>query len=68
MTTILDGIRDLWCGWTHGGGIIMRDPSGRINWQCWKCGRWSVPISAEEEQATIDADIAERTSTQEQQA
>lgn len=60
----MDGVRrlwagfvDLWCGWTHGGGHIERDPTGRVNWQCNKCGRWATPVSMEDEKALVDSDI-----------
>lgn len=43
------GLVDLWCGWTHGGGQILRDPSGCVNWQCNKCGRWAQPVSKRDE-------------------
>lgn len=43
-------IVNLWCGWTHGGGHVKRDAQGRINWQCAKCGRWSIPVSLEDEE------------------
>ena len=46
---ILDGIASEWCSFTHGGGKIMRDPSGRVNWQCCKCGRWAEPVSEGDE-------------------
>lgn len=39
--TIKAKLKSWWCGLTHGGGVITRDPVGRINWQCRKCGRWS---------------------------
>lgn len=39
-----DWLKALWCELTHSGGWIMRDPSGRVNWQCKKCGRWADPF------------------------
>ena len=39
--TIKATLKRWWCNWTHGGGAITRDPEGRINWKCSKCGRWS---------------------------
>ncbi len=44
----------LWCDLTHGGGTVTRDPAGRINWQCARCGRWSDPVPLDVEDATID--------------
>jgi hypothetical protein len=57
LRLIWEGLVDLWCEWTHGGGHIERDPLGRVNWQCNKCGRWADPVSAEDEAAVIDAAI-----------
>ena len=54
-------LTDIWCELTHGGGRILRDPSGRINWQCEKCGRWSDPVPAEDEHAVTRSAMAERT-------
>jgi hypothetical protein len=45
---LLDGIASEWCRAVHGGGYILRDPSGRVNWQCKKCGRWARPVSEKE--------------------
>lgn len=50
------GIVDLWCEWTHGGGHIERDPSGRVNWQCNRCGRWAQPVPIEDENARTTLD------------
>lgn len=48
----------LWCNLTHGGGYIVRDPSGRINWQCAACGRYSDdPVPLKDERAAIDREI-----------
>jgi hypothetical protein len=49
------GLQDLWCGYTHGGGHVLRDSSGRINWQCAKCGRWDTPVSPEDEASFVRA-------------
>lgn len=49
-----------WCQYTHGGGYIMRDPSGRVNWQCAKCARWAVPVSESDEYALIVSDVREK--------
>jgi len=57
MTDLVERLRVFWCSWTHGGGQILRDPSDRINWQCLKCGRWSTPVSHEDERAVVDAAI-----------
>ena len=54
MRAIIEGLRDLWCDYTHGGGHIERDPLGRVNWQCDKCGRWSTPVPPEDERKTTD--------------
>lgn len=53
----------LWCDFTHGGGWVMRDPLGRINWQCCKCGRWSTPVPPENERKATDYAIQERRRT-----
>lgn len=53
--TIKATLKRWWCGLTHGGGVITRDPVGRINWQCSKCGRWSDPIPWE--LVLLDAEI-----------
>ena len=48
----------LMCDWTHGGGRILRDDQGRINWRCDKCGRWSdSPVPLDDERRQTDADI-----------
>ena len=49
LRLILDGLLLEWCSYTHGGGQIERDSSGRINWQCCKCGRWANPVSENDE-------------------
>lgn len=61
MRAFFAGVVALWCEWTHGGGWIMRDPSGRVNWQCQKCGRWAEPVPDHEEYAMTaqDMEIAE---------
>ena len=47
-----------WCDTFHGGGSIVRDNLGRLNWQCKKCGRYSdFPVSLEDEKMVIDRDI-----------
>ena len=43
------GLKSVWCSYFHGGGYILRDQSGRVNWQCTKCGRWANPVSDSEE-------------------
>ena len=58
--SIIEGFRDLWCGWTHGGGQILRDPLDRINWQCCRCGRWSTPVPAEDERKMVAAVIGNK--------
>ena len=37
-------LRLIWCDLVHRGGDIKHDPSGKINWQCRKCGRWCDPV------------------------
>lgn len=54
-----DWIKKTWCNIFHRGGHVKRDSSGRINWQCVDCGRWSTPVSKEEEQKVVDRDIEE---------
>ncbi len=46
-----------WCDWWHGDGTITRDALGRINWQCHRCGRWSVPVPLKDEEAMTTRDI-----------
>lgn len=58
---VLQWLTVQWCSWTHGGGHITRDPLNRINWQCLRCGRWSDPISHEDETATINSALTGRT-------
>lgn len=58
LRLILDGIASEWCNLTHGGGHIERDPSGRVNWQCNKCGRWAQPVPEQEELSVVDMEIA----------
>lgn len=33
-----------WCDLFHGGGQVTRDCYDRINWRCFKCGRWAMPV------------------------
>ena len=48
-------LKALWCDLTHGGGHIVRDEQGLINWRCSKCGRWSGdPVSVEDEDHLFD--------------
>ena len=51
-------MKEFWCNMAHGGGDVKRDPQGRINWQCGKCGRWSDPVASDDEKELIDRDIA----------
>lgn len=51
--------KEWWCGWTHGGGDIKRDPYMRINWQCRKCGRWAEPVDLQTERLIVERDIRE---------
>ena len=50
---ILEDLASEWCNWTHGGGHIERDPTGRVNWQCNKCGRWAEPVSEKDERHAL---------------
>lgn len=53
-------LKQLLCDWTHGGGDIQRDPLGRINWRCRKCGRWSPnPVPLQTEREVCDRDLQE---------
>lgn len=53
-------LEKFWCDLTHGGGFIGRDPSGRINWQCVGCGRWSDhPVSPDEEGRAVRISFGE---------
>jgi hypothetical protein len=40
----MEQLKTFWCSWFHGGGTVERDPLGRVNWQCSKCGRWCDPV------------------------
>lgn len=51
------------CDWFHGGGHVKRDASGRINWQCDRCGRWADPVSEDDERVVVRRAIAERPRT-----
>jgi hypothetical protein len=46
-----------WCSWFHGGGRIKRDCYDRINWQCDKCGRWSMPVDRQTERLITESAI-----------
>jgi hypothetical protein len=59
MRWLLQKLVDAWCDWTHGGGAIRRDPTGCINWQCRKCGRWALPTALEYERSMTDRHIRE---------
>jgi hypothetical protein len=59
MRWLLQKLVDAWCDWTHGGGAIRRDPTGCINWQCHKCGRWALPTALEYERSMTDRHIRE---------
>ncbi len=50
---LAEKIRVLLCDWTHGGGRIVRDDLGRINWRCNKCGRWADPVPLDEEKKVL---------------
>lgn len=60
MRALFAGLAALWCEWTHGGGAIMRDPSGRVNWQCQKCGRWAEPVSESDEANLLKRHMEQR--------
>lgn len=54
------------CNWLHGGGYILRDARGRINWRCRKCGRWSdQPVTKVEERHSVDRALIEMTQSEE---
>lgn len=56
--------KNMWCNWTHGGGRLLRDAQGRINWCCGKCGRWSDnPVPHKQERLQTDAAIRARGET-----
>jgi hypothetical protein len=57
VKALFSGLAALWCEWTHGGGWIMRDPAGHVNWQCQKCGRWAEPVSERDEELALLADM-----------
>ncbi len=57
---MLKQLREMWCELAHAGGRVQRDPSGRINWQCSTCGRWSAPVSLEDERRAVDRDLNTR--------
>jgi hypothetical protein len=61
----MSALSELWCNWTHGGGIVLRDPSGRINWQCCKCARWATPVAQGEESAVTRSAAATMAQTKE---
>ena len=49
-----------WCDLFHGGGQVTRDPYGRINWCCSKCGRWSLPVDKLTEKLITESAIRAR--------
>lgn len=49
-----------WCSLFHGGGDIKRDSIGNINWQCRKCGRWSIPVPKHIEALLLDTLLEKR--------
>jgi hypothetical protein len=51
----MNWLKQVWCSWTHGGGVIKRDHLDRINWQCSKCGRWADAVSLEDECKVVEA-------------
>lgn len=53
-----DWLKEKWCSLFHGGGAILRDCYGRINWQCVSCGRWSTPVDKKTEKLMTEAAIA----------
>ena len=55
-------LQKLVCNLFGHGGHVKRDPLGRINWQCAKCGRWSDPVDPEVERRVVDRELeADRT-------
>lgn len=62
---VFSWLRQKWCDVVHGGGRVLRDPQGRINWRCDTCGRWSdSPVPLAVERRLIDADIRAASTTQ----
>lgn len=57
MTAFKSYLKRMWCDLTHGGGTILRDPLGRLNWRCCKCARWANPVPREAEMLVINAHI-----------
>jgi hypothetical protein len=57
---MMNKFKTFWCSWFHGGGDIKRDAQDRINWQCRKCGRWSVPVDQKEEARAVEQALKER--------
>jgi hypothetical protein len=54
-----------WCRIAHRGGMVTRDPEGRINWQCSTCGRWSdLPVPLHEERRVVDRELAKPLAAQ----
>ena len=57
---MLNWWRKIKCTIAHDGGTIGRDASGRINWRCTTCGRWSDhPVSLKTEALSTDQAIVE---------
>ena len=54
-------MKEFLCSWFHGGGSVKRDESGRINWQCKKCGRWAEPVPLDVEHRQTTKQIAQAT-------
>ena len=57
----MNAIKRIWCSWMHGGGTVKRDPLGRINWQCAKCGRWCDPVIKRSEKHMNEVDATPHT-------
>ena len=60
-------LSNLWCSLTHGGGVVKRDDTDRVNWQCSICGRWDdgIPFWAD---ATLLEEDAKNSGADEIQA
>ena len=58
--TLFERIKYEWCRMFHVSGYIIQDPTGQLNWQCAKCGRWANPIPSGDEYAVIFTEIIDR--------
>lgn len=63
----MTALKKLWCDLFHGGGHVTRDPTGCINWQCARCGRWADPVPLEDEAAAVGAALSIKRLTTQQE-